>query len=118
MNALHVLVVDDEVEIAGLFQAFLELDGYRVSMAYGGEAALRLDEADPVDVLVTDLAMPGMDGRELVERLRQRRPELPVLVVSGYPSDAFVGVARTRVLNKPVGLAPLTRCLRELLESC
>ncbi|MBA1272470.1 response regulator [Stutzerimonas azotifigens] len=115
MSGSHVLVVDDEAEIAALFQAFLELDGYRVSVANSGEDALSLDEADPIDALVTDLAMPGMDGRALVQRLRERRPQLPVLVVSGYPSDAFVDVPRTRVLNKPVGLVPLTRCLRDLL---
>jgi CheY-like chemotaxis protein len=84
----HILLAEDEVLIALMFQDALEVEGHRVSVAHDGIEALEVDEQDPAEVLVTDLAMPRMGGRELLERLRERRPGLPALVVSGCPSPS------------------------------
>lgn len=111
----HIIVVDDDPEIASLFQAALETAGYRVSMALSGLDALAADTEVPADALVTDLAMPGMNGRELLERLRERRSGLPALVVSGYPNADSLDLPNTRVLSKPIGLATLVEQLQIIL---
>lgn len=110
----HVLVVDDDPRIAELFASMLDGAGYRVSVALSGQAALERDAADPADALVSDLAMPGMNGRELLAALRERRPQLPALIVSGYPGNDLVALPRTRVLLKPIRLIQLVEHLEAL----
>ena len=112
----HILLAEDEVLIALMFQDALEVEGHRVSVAHDGIEALEVDEQDPAEVLVTDLAMPRMGGRELLERLRKRRPDLPALVVSGYPGEFEIATEMTILLPKPVSPKVLTRRLTQLLE--
>ena len=111
----HVLVVDDETALAELIGTYLEASGYRVTVAHDGQQALALDAQDPVDAVITDFAMPGMNGRDLVARLRCRRPGLPAIMVSGYVGMRGLDISPLLLLNKPVGLAILVRHLRELL---
>jgi CheY-like chemotaxis protein len=111
----HVLVVDDDPEIAELFQSILDSSGYRVSVALNGQDALALDAADPIDALITDVAMPGMGGSELLDALRKRHPEMPALIVSGYPGRDLVDRPRERVLFKPIRLMSLVTHLETLL---
>jgi CheY-like chemotaxis protein len=114
----HILLAEDEVLIALMFQDALEVEGHRVSVAHDGIEALEVDEQDPAEVLVTDLAMPRMGGRELLERLRERRPGLPALVVSGYPGEFEIADEMTVLLPKPVSPKVLTKRLTQLLEDC
>jgi CheY-like chemotaxis protein len=114
----HILLAEDEVLIALMFQDALEVEGHRVSVAHDGIEALEVDEQDPAEVLVTDLAMPRMGGRELLERLRERRPDLPALVVSGYPGEFEIATEMTVLLPKPVSPKVLTKRLTQLLEDC
>ena len=114
----HILLAEDEVLIALMFQDALEVEGHRVSVAHDGIEALEVDEQDPAEVLVTDLAMPRMGGRELLERLRERRPGLPALVVSGYPGEFGIATEMTVLLPKPVSPKVLTKRLTQLLEDC
>src|SRR5439155_21815862 len=81
-----VLVVEDEEAVRGLVREVLELAGYRVLDAASGDEALvaLLRSEGPIDALVTDLRMPGMDGIELTERIRAARPGLPTVVISAY----------------------------------
>ena len=87
-----VLVVDDEPGVRELVCRVLRGEGYRtLEAAHGGEA-LELVEtgSEPVDLVVTDVVMPGMDGRELGRRLAQSKPSLPVLYISAYDvNDIF-----------------------------
>lgn len=116
VGVAHILLAEDEVLIALMFQDALEVEGHRVSVAHDGIEALEVDEQDPAEVLVTDLAMPRMGGRELLERLRKRRPDLPALVVSGYPGEFEIATEMTILLPKPVSPKVLTRRLTQLLE--
>jgi CheY-like chemotaxis protein len=86
-----VLVVDDEQSVRDLLCRALRDDGYRTLEAGHGAEALNLVEAgDPIDLVITDVVMPGMDGRELGRRLAQSRPALPVLYISAYDvNDIF-----------------------------
>jgi CheY-like chemotaxis protein len=111
----HVLIVDDEVAIAYVFQRYFELRGFRVSAAYDGNAALAISESDTIDALVTDFRMPGMNGQELIERLRQTAPHLPAIIVSGFGSEISERPAGVRVIGKPVEPAYLVECVREMI---
>ena len=116
-----VLLVDDEVATGRLVSVMLERAGYRVHVVSGGADALHL-LADPeitVDVLLTDLVMPGMDGAELVRRAREIRGRLPVIVTSGYPAeylDDHGGVpADADLLQKPFSSTELERRIAAVL---
>jgi len=118
-----VLLVEDEEAVAGLVAWLLQSNGYRVLQAGEGEAALRLEEshAGPIDLVLTDVVMPGMSGRELVDRLLPRRPQMRVLFMSGYTEERIVlhGVysAATHFLAKPFTAAELLGGVREALAA-
>ena len=118
-----VLVVEDEAAVRRAVQRNLERLGYRVVAAQDGEDALRrAGELGGIDLLLTDVVMPGIDGPTLACQLRERRPELPVLFVTGYSADRLERTGavgpRDRVLEKPYQLADLTRTIRQMLEPC
>jgi len=117
-----VLVVEDEPAVRRAVQRNLERLGYRVLAASDGEAALRLVEPlAGIDLLLSDVVMPGMDGPSLACRLRERWQDLPVLFVTGYSADRLAGTGvvgpHDRVLEKPYQLAELTRTIRQMIEA-
>jgi CheY-like chemotaxis protein len=121
-SARLVLVVDDEQWVRDLVCRVLRSEGYRtVEAAHGGEA-LELVEGGPekVDLVVTDVVMPGMDGRELGRRLGQSRPTLPVLYISAYDvNDIFRrGSPRSSApfLQKPFPPTDLINSVEQLLQ--
>jgi CheY-like chemotaxis protein len=117
-----ILIVEDEPWVRGLARRCLEKTGYRVLEAANGEEALRLlAKADRVDLLVTDVVMPRLNGPQLVERLRDMHPELLVIFVSGYPDHAAGAEGRldpaTAFIAKPFTLKALAGKVREMLDS-
>jgi two-component system, cell cycle sensor histidine kinase and response regulator CckA len=117
-----LLVVEDEAAVRRAVQRNLERLGYRVIAAQDGEDALKIVASlDGVDLLLTNVVMPGIDGPELACQLRERWSGLPVLFVTGYSADrlARTGVVgpTDRVLEKPYQLAELTRTIRQMLEA-
>ena len=116
-----VLLVEDEESVRQLVRETLEARGYRVLEAENGEAALRISEqhSEPIHMLITDVVMPGMSGRELSARLCATHPTTKVLYLSGYTEDAIVheGVLGpgTAFLQKPFTLQMLSRKVREVL---
>ncbi len=112
--AATVLVAEDEPAVRGLVVAGLERAGYTVLGASEGDEALALAHGHegPIDLLMTDIVMPGMSGRALAERLAAERPGLPVLYTSGYPAGALgsedVSAPGAGFLQKPFTLAELT----------
>jgi two-component system chemotaxis response regulator CheY len=103
----RILVVDDEEAILYVFERYLSLAGYRVSVAANGRDAVRSAEASPVDLLITDFRMPGMNGVEVIHALRRLQPALPALVISGNPIEAGAMPPGVRFLSKPVSMADL-----------
>jgi two-component system cell cycle sensor histidine kinase/response regulator CckA len=117
-----VLVVDDEEGLRELLCRGLQDEGYHVLTAGNGVEALEIMEtAPPVDLVVTDVVMPGMDGRELGRRLAQRSPDLPVLYISAYDvNDIFRrGSPRSSApfLQKPFPLEGLLTVARDLIAN-
>jgi signal transduction histidine kinase/ActR/RegA family two-component response regulator len=115
-----ILVVEDEPAVRRAVQRNLERLGYRVVAAHDGEDALRItDQRDDIDLLLSDVVMPGVDGPELAFRLREKWPDLPVLFVTGYSADRLARTGAVgphdRVLEKPYQLDELVRTLRDML---
>jgi PAS domain S-box-containing protein len=121
-NEAILLVEDDPLVRSVTFRA-LERSGYRVISAASGEEALAIArrEGTLIDLVVTDVVMPGMTGREVVDELRRRLPRIPALFVSGYTQDAIVqrGVLDSGMafLPKPFTPSTLVARVRALLDS-
>jgi signal transduction histidine kinase len=117
-----ILVVEDEGLVRMLMVQTLETRGYRVIEAPDPQTAVRVLEAEEkIDLLATDVGLPGMNGRQLAEIARRLRPELPVLFMTGYAPNAAQGDeelgARTQLLSKPFNVKALLTKVRNLLES-
>jgi len=118
-----ILLVEDEDAVRDLARDILAGCGYTVLEAPHGAEALRISEqhAGKIDLMLTDVVMPEMNGRELAERLAAQRPETKVLYMSGYTDHAVVhhGVLapQTAFLQKPFTEAVLTHKLREILDA-
>jgi CheY-like chemotaxis protein len=118
-----ILLVEDEEGVRTLARIFLQANGYTVLEADNGEAAIRIFEkqGESIDLLITDVVMPRMSGRELTDRLVARRPELKVLYLSGYTNDAVLrhGVShdQTHFLQKPFSPVNLALKVREALNA-
>ncbi|MEM7159913.1 MAG: ATP-binding protein [Myxococcota bacterium] len=116
-----VLVVEDEAAIRRLVVRILGRQGYEVLAASDGESGLRrFVERGDIDLVLTDIVMPGLDGVGLVRLLRRRRPELPIVFMSGYSGDhrRGIGVAdRKRMLDKPFTPEQLVERIDEALRT-
>jgi len=116
-----LLLVEDEEAVRRLARRVLEGVGYRVLEAASGAEALRLVEGweGPLDLVVTDVIMPGMSGQELSTRLRESRPSLRILYVSGYTDDAILQhgtlLPNTGFLQKPFTPGSLTQRVHEVM---
>ena len=117
-----ILVVEDEAMVRDLTLEVLKESGYTVISAERPDDALRIcaQNPAPIDLLLTDVVMPGMSGLELAERLKPERPKMKVLYVSGYTADAVArrGMSdpKTAFLQKPFAPGALVRKVREVLE--
>jgi PAS domain S-box-containing protein len=117
-----ILLVEDDQHVRAVVERMLDAAGYLVLAAGDGEAALELarDYDGRIDLLLSDLIMPGLGGRETAERLAKLRPETAVLFMSGYTDDAVLrrGVLTggAAFLEKPFGSDALNRRVRDVLE--
>jgi two-component system cell cycle sensor histidine kinase/response regulator CckA len=117
-----ILVVEDEAALREITRECLENRGYTVLEAAHGMGALELSQVykAPIHLLITDVIMPGLTGRELAQRLTAERPEMKVIYMSGYTDDAVIrrGVLaeETPFVQKPFTAAHLDRKVREVLD--
>jgi two-component system NtrC family sensor kinase len=116
-----VLVVEDDPQVNKLAVETLEERGYRVLSAPDGPTALRMLDAAPIDLLLTDVVLPnGMNGRQLSEEVLRRRPDVKVLFVTGYTRNAIIHHGRLDpdidLLTKPFTADALTRKIRQILD--
>ena len=116
-----ILVVEDEPAVLDVARRTLMRAGYAVRVAGSAAEALADHHAQDVDLLLTDVVMPGLNGRELAEALRARRPSLRVLFMSGYPDDAALrrGIesAVQAFIQKPFSGRDLVARVREVLDA-
>ena len=82
----RILVVDDELFVRELLLEFLSSQGYEVSLADSGEKAVKLLQAQPADVILLDLKMPGIDGIETLKQIKEIDPNALAIIMTGYPT--------------------------------
>ena len=112
---MRILVIDDEPLVAGVVAEALRTEDNEVVVARSGEEGLRAMEQTPPDAVFLDMMMPGMDGVEVLRRIRGTHPDLPVIILTGWASESQLEDLRklgvTDVIQKPVPLQNLTRAL-------
>lgn len=116
-----ILVVEDGDAVRSLVCCMLVQNGFRVLEARDGHHALRVCEThgEPIQLVLTDLVMPNMKGAELAERLRRVRPELRVLLMSGYTDEPVIqklGRSSVAFLPKPFTSVELVEKVRQILD--
>ncbi|MGA3074660.1 MAG: response regulator [Bryobacteraceae bacterium] len=117
-----ILVVEDGDAVRNLVCVMLVENGYRVLEARDGHHALRVSEArpEPIQLVLTDVVMPNMKGAELAERLRRARPDLRILLMSGYAEESAiqrVGRDPVAFLSKPFTSVELVEKIRQVLDA-
>jgi two-component system cell cycle sensor histidine kinase/response regulator CckA len=115
-----VLVVDDEPEVRGVARRMLEAAGYEVLEAQDGGAALQLvkEARPPVNVVLTDIRMPVLNGWQLAEALTSRQPPVPVILISGFgPGNEAAFYPTVNFLAKPFSGEALLSLVRRVLAA-
>jgi two-component system cell cycle response regulator CpdR len=107
----NILIVEDDEAMRAFLMEAMSRSGYAAEAVTNGSEALSRIEAEPFDLLLTDIRMPGLDGLELVRKVREHNPKLGILLVTAFAQDAL-GVehldgTRTDVLSKPFNLNEL-----------
>ena len=116
----RILVVDDEESIRDLLRLVLTGQGYSVVTASGGEEAIEYLEAQPFDLVITDLVMPTVNGVEVLRAAKRIDPNFPVIVITGYPSvetvTELVRLGAGDYLTKPFNVDVVIVTVAKLLE--
>jgi CheY-like chemotaxis protein len=117
LAAKWILVVDDDPDVRLMFKLIFENAGYRVSEARNGVSALILIRDSLPDLVVTDMMMPGMDGAELIRRIRadERSAHVPIVAVTAYPGARKQASAADAVLSKPIDREGLLATVSSLI---
>ena len=112
-----ILLVEDEPAVRQLFATALTRAGYKVIEARNGEEAVKLfdQQADAIDLLLTDMRMPYMGGADLAKELRTRKSDLRLICISGYPGSGGTEVS-TDFLAKPFSRDEMLRKVRDVLD--
>ena len=120
MTPLRILIVDDEPPIRRFLRTALAAQGYRVEEAADGEAALEFVKRNPVDLIVLDLGLPGIDGLDVVRRLRQAGSAIPIVILSSRDDEAgkvaALDLGADDYVSKPFGVEELSARIRAALR--
>jgi PAS domain S-box-containing protein len=118
----RILLVDDEKSIVDMFKAILEQLGYTVTPNYSSKKALEIFQASPdsFDLVITDQTMPGLTGLELASKILKIRPDIPVIICTGYsstiPAKKSKEIGVEKIIKKPVRINDLAKDIREVLD--
>jgi excisionase family DNA binding protein len=116
----NILVVDDEDVVRLLFKTILGEEGHKVITAGTAAKGLEAVKEEDFDLVFLDLKMPGMDGAELFRRIKQLKPKLPVIIITGYPDSEIMARALAHgpfgVMNKPFGEADIVNAVNSFLR--
>ena len=116
-RAPRILSVDDEPSILHSRELLLQYEGYHVLSAPDGEQALKLFEENPVDMVLLDYLMPGMDGGAVAREIKRQRPSIPIIIVSASPMAHEIRTCVDCILPKGEGPAVLLNKMKQLMQS-
>ena len=120
MNPVRILVVDDEPPIRRFLRTALTAQGYRVEETGSGEEALEFLRRNPADLIVLDLGLPGMDGLEVIKRLRESGSAAPIVILSSRDDEAgkvaALDLGADDYVAKPFGMEELSARIRAALR--
>ena len=119
----RILVIDDETSIRKAFSLALEDSGYQIDTAESGEKGLEFVMQHPYDLIFLDLKMPGYNGVETLERIREHNREVPVYIITAFHGEFFADLKRAQqegydfqVLRKPISADEIRLLARAVLE--
>ncbi len=115
-GSTSILSVDDDAEILYSRQKILEAAGYEVLNACDGEHALGICASVPIDLVVLDYSMPGLNGEQVARKIKADRPEVPIILVSGVPMEAETLLCVDSFFTKGEGPASLLEMIAQLLR--
>ena len=115
-----VLIIDDEEAIRSSLKMIFEYEGYEVVLAANGEAGLKIAERETPDLIFLDIKMAGMDGMEVLKRLKEADDPVPVIMISGH-GDVATAFSASKLgafgfVEKPFTVEQLMRRVREILD--
>jgi len=113
-----VILVDDDEAILDSLRTGLSLHGYRCETASSGKSALELIDNTFFDVMITDFNMPGMNGLELTKRVKELKPDMKVIIITGFAHnfsyDDAIAMGVSDLLEKPFGLKELIGKMKDI----
>ncbi|MCI5122762.1 MAG: sigma-54-dependent Fis family transcriptional regulator, partial [Candidatus Electrothrix sp. AUS4] len=116
----RILIVDDELSMRDFLKILFENEGYEVTVAVDAASALDFVDKDPFDIVITDIRMPGMSGLDLLAELKQRFPDLPVVMITAYasPDDAVQAMRKGAFdyITKPFHVDELKSVVRTAVQ--
>ena len=112
---MQILVIDDERPTLAMFELLLEAMGYQPVAAESGEKGLDAFEKGDFPIVITDIKMPGIDGMEVLSRIKARKPATEVIVITGHAGLQYVIPKAVASLTKPFDQAELLRIVRETI---
>jgi DNA-binding NtrC family response regulator len=120
MKSRRIMVIDDENIVCKMTKAVLEQDGYEVETFLSADPALARLKEEKFDLVITDLKMKGIDGMEVLKKIKTESPEIKVIMITAFASlDAAIEALRGKVddfFPKPVKFSDLKECLKRLLS--
>ena len=118
----HILLVDDEKEIVDMIRTMLEKLGYKITTQTSSIEALEVFRNDPekYDLVITDMTMPGMTGKDLAQKLMDIRPEIPIILCTGFSDQIDEQSARDLGIElfimKPIMISKIAQAIRDILD--
>jgi DNA-binding response OmpR family regulator len=120
----RILIIEDEVDVRKVVRKFLETKGYEVLEADNGAMGLDIFHRERVDLVITDIIMPQMEGLETIQKLRRHSPDVKIIAVSGggrVGPDNYLNLAKkfgaSSTLEKPFDMKQLVQTVEELLSN-
>jgi two-component system response regulator AtoC len=115
----NILVADDDRTIAHLIKEIIERRGDTALVAYDGDQAIKIFNNFKVDLIITDLKMPNVDGLSLIRLVREKNNTIPIIIITGYGSDENYTLAQsygvTSFLSKPCSVIDISRAIENAL---
>lgn len=117
----YLLLVDDDVSVLGILNGILSFVGHTVVATHDGKQALELIEKEPFELVITDLVMPDINGWEIARQVKNKAPDTPVILLTGWAANYVEEDLSRRgidlLLSKPIALGKLTKSVDRLLSA-